>query len=180
MTDNQLVESIKYIEYFQHTDLKAESLISPTQSLKKLSDKDLVISFWNELEAWLKSYQDISDKHKALYNHAKKIRDNFSKINENIVSNSRRDDSTNVVKMEVSTLDSLAVEMETEKLCKRRKFVKDIGSQRDDKNLLDFWQNVLVEKNKKRFEFYGRLVNPNGITPLYTHLEENGQNKNIK
>ncbi len=80
MTDNQFSESIKLIEYFQHTDLKSESLIFATQKLKQMADKDLILGFWNELEIWLKSYQDISEKHKALYNHVKKIRDNFLKI----------------------------------------------------------------------------------------------------
>jgi len=58
ITDNQLVECIQHIDYFQHTDLKAESLINPTQAaeLKKLSDRDLKLQFWNELEDWLRAY----------------------------------------------------------------------------------------------------------------------------
>lgn len=60
-----------------------------------------------------------------------------------------------------------------EKLGKRRKFSRENGLHRDEKNLWDLWSNVLGEKNKARFEFFGRAVNPNSnITQLYPHLEE--------
>ncbi len=96
MNDNQFNESIKIIEYFQHTDLKTESLIYPNPSLKQKQDKELLLNFWNELESWLKAYNDISEKHKALHNHVKKIRDNIFKIHsdENVVKNINNNDST--------------------------------------------------------------------------------------
>ncbi len=116
--------------------------------------------FWNELEEWLRAYQDVSDKHKALYNHAKKIRDNFVRAMEGA--------GPRLVEMEAAGGKREAgEEMETEKLGRRRRFVRE---QRDEKSLLEFWQGVLGEKAKGRIEFYGRAANPTGITPLYTHL----------
>lgn len=180
ITDNQFAEDIKIIEYFQHTDLKAESMILPVNNLKKLFDFELIKDFWNELESWLNAYQDISEKHKALYNHAKKIRDNFLKANENNglkASGISAYDTMDVVKKDSNISDYLNNELEAEKLSKRRKINRDSGMQRDEKNLLDFWTNMLNEKNKKRVEFYGRVINPNNtVTPLYTHLEEISKN----
>lgn len=38
--------------------------------------------------------------------------------------------------------------------------------------MLDFWSNLLNEKNKSRLEFYGRVSNPNSdIAPLYQNLK---------
>ena len=88
MSDNQFNETLKLIEYFQYADLKTESLICPTINLKKIDDKELLKNFWNELESWLKAYLDYSDKHKALYNHVKKIRDNVCKSQANDLSKS--------------------------------------------------------------------------------------------
>jgi hypothetical protein len=63
--------------------------------------------------------------------------------------------------------------LEIEKLGKRRKFNRENGLNRDEKNLWDLWSNVLNEKSKTRFEFFGRVINPNSnITPLYPHLED--------
>lgn len=101
MSDIQFAEGIKIIEYFQHTDLKSESLIFPTDVVKKNFDLDLIQIFWNELEEWLKLYQDLSEKHKALYNHAKKIRDNFVKVSEGAASKiqqGKRPDSVDIPK----------------------------------------------------------------------------------
>lgn len=101
MSDIQFAEGIKIIEYFQHTDLKSESLIFPTDVVKKNFDLDLIQIFWNELEEWLKLYQDLSEKHKALYNHAKKIRDNFVKVSEGAASeikHGKRPDSVDILK----------------------------------------------------------------------------------
>ena len=51
--------------------------------------------------------------------------------------------------------------------------MRESGLQRDEKNLLDFWNNIINEKNKTRLEFYGRAVNPNSnIHQLYQNLEE--------
>lgn len=100
MTDNQFTESIKLLEYFQHTDLRSESLIHP-KDLKKIPEKELIRDFWNELESWLKAYQDMSEKHKALYNHGKKIRDNLLKANEVVSAKtipSKRPDSFDIKK----------------------------------------------------------------------------------
>ena len=45
-------------------------------------------------------------------------------------------------------------------------------SHKDDKNLLEFWSNVLQDKGKNRVEFYGRVANPTtDIAPLYTNLK---------
>ena len=111
MSDVQFAEAIKFIEYFQHTDLKAESLIYPVVSHKKLWEQELIKKFWNELEEWLKAYQDITDKHKALYNHAKKIRDNFMKANDTSnsskIQGSKHSDSVDTVKKETNISDIL-------------------------------------------------------------------------
>ncbi len=73
-------------------------------------------------------------------------------------------------------------EFECEKLGKRKRFLKDLSN--NEKTMLDFWSNLLNEKNKSRLEFYGRVSNPNSdIAPLYQNLkliEEQQQTTNNK
>ncbi len=128
MSDSQFAEGIKVIEYFQHTDLKSESLVYPTDVVKKNFDLDLIQIFWNELEEWLKVYQDISEKHKALYNHAKKIRDNFFKVSEGVASKiqqGKRSDSIDVLKKE-SSIFSYMNRLELEYMKTITNFIKKI------------------------------------------------------
>ncbi len=42
-------------------------------------DQDLKVTFWVELESFLKYYQDFSERHKILYNHTKMIREQLVK-----------------------------------------------------------------------------------------------------
>lgn len=61
---------------------------------------------------------------------------------------------------------------ENDKLVKRKRFTKEMMSQTDDINLMEYWTKSLSENNKKRLEFYGRSISgPNQIAPLYTNLK---------
>lgn len=90
ITDIQYNECIKCIEYLQNAEAKNEqltntSLIVPISDMSVLRRKDIYKTLWTELESCLKFYQDLSDKHKFLYNHVKNLKSNFIK-NENLFS----------------------------------------------------------------------------------------------
>lgn len=81
----QYNECIKCIEYFQTAEYKNEpilatSLISPANisadlasALGKPNRKDLYKRIWAELESQLKCYQDVSERHRILYNHVRNM-----------------------------------------------------------------------------------------------------------
>jgi hypothetical protein len=80
ITDLQYNECIKCIDFIQNLEHKNEqltnsSLIYPSRSFyKHLKKKDMFKVIWNELETLLKSYQDMSDRHKTLFMSVKKAK----------------------------------------------------------------------------------------------------------
>ena len=159
------------MEYFQNCDFKNESFIVPIKSLGS-KDQDLKTQFWVELESWLKAYQDSSDRHKILYSHTKIIRDQLLK-NQNLDKQQQQKkldlEMYNKTKLKVNDfLESN--EFETEKLSKRKRFTRDINPN-SEKSLLEFWANILNDRNKLRNEFYGRVSNPTDLAPLYQNLK---------
>lgn len=139
-------------------------------------DQDLKTQFWVELESWLKLYQDLSERHKILYSHTKIIRDqllksqNLDKQQQQQQQNKKLDLDMYKTKLKVNDyLESN--EFETEKLSKRKRFTRDINPN-TEKSLLDFWTNILYDRNKLRNEFYGRVSNPSSdLAPLYVNLK---------
>ena len=81
----QYNDCIKCIEYFQTAEYKNEpifaaSLVSPANisadiasALGKPNRKDLYKRIWAELESQLKCYQDVSERHRILYNHVRNM-----------------------------------------------------------------------------------------------------------
>ena len=77
MSDNDYTECLKCLECIKSCEMKNESIFNhfiisqPLVQLKKM--EDLYRKLWSELEAYLKAYQDLSNKHKWLYQHVKSI-----------------------------------------------------------------------------------------------------------
>jgi len=183
LSDAQFTECIKCLECLKHENyiLKNESHIVP---IKSNNDQDLKVTFWVELEGFVKLYQDLSERHKILYSHTKMIKEQLIK-NQNLENSKQQQ---NVKKIELDSYKKVKSsdyaensEYENEKLSKRRKFAKDLNPVVEN-SLLNFWTNVLDDKNKVRIEFYGRVSNLNSdLAPLYQNLkvEENQPNKQI-
>lgn len=80
ITDIQYNECIKCIEYYQNAEIKNESIFnnisnSISENINKIfKRKDIYKLIWTELENFLRAYSDLSDRHKLIYNHVKKIK----------------------------------------------------------------------------------------------------------
>ena len=86
LNDTQYNECIKCIEFYQNAETRNEpftnSFIVPDKHLNSLNKKDVYKIIWNELEEFLRVNQDKSERHKAIYNHVKKIKTNSIKTTE--------------------------------------------------------------------------------------------------
>ncbi|RNA00228.1 Asunder -like protein [Brachionus plicatilis] len=185
-TDAQYTECFKCLEFVQNAESKIEpnnvsNLITPVEDLTVYKRKDLVKTIWTELESFLGPYQDFSDKHKFFYNHIKTMRLNLAKSESSFGRNlDPRKLSRQADKIQLSNfIPREALEFENEKLSKRKKFSKDVNS--TDINLYEFWSRTLIDKNKCKPDFYGRLIYPNQAAPLYANLklDENQTSKSL-
>lgn len=78
ITDLQYNDCIKCIEYLKAAEIRNEpiketSLCVPVEDTSFLRRKDVFKTVWTELESYAKSYQDISDRHRILYNHIRNM-----------------------------------------------------------------------------------------------------------
>ena len=69
-------ECIKCIENLQNLEAKNEPLLTTSKlsNFNNLNKKDQYKTLWNELESWLKLYENNSDRHKILYDFINKIK----------------------------------------------------------------------------------------------------------
>jgi hypothetical protein len=86
MSDIQYNECTKCIEYYQSCEMKGEGIpttdfILPVNNnvFKQLKKKDHFKLLWSDLEAYMRNYQELSQKHKLLYNCVKKLNSNSIK-----------------------------------------------------------------------------------------------------
>jgi hypothetical protein len=86
MVDIQYNECIKCIEYYQSFEIKGEGIpatdfiLQMNNSIyKQIKKKDHFKLLWSDLEAYMRNYQDLSQKHKLLYNYVKKLKINSIK-----------------------------------------------------------------------------------------------------
>ena len=67
--------------------------------IKSNNDQDLKVTFWVELEGFVKLYQDLSERHKILYSHTKMIKEQLIK-NQNLENSKQQQ---NVKKIELDS-----------------------------------------------------------------------------
>jgi polyferredoxin len=83
MGDTDYTECLKCIECIKSCENKNESIfnhfIVPQSHVQATKLEDLYRKLWSELEFYLKAYQDLSNKHKWLYQHVKTL--NSARVN---------------------------------------------------------------------------------------------------
>jgi hypothetical protein len=77
MSDTDYTECLKCLECIKSCETKSESIfnhfIIPQPLVQSKSVDELYRKLWSELEVYLKAYQDLSNKHKWLFQHVKSI-----------------------------------------------------------------------------------------------------------